>query len=116
MKFNFNSNTIVYKLNESEDFISIHLEHKIISFSMNDYYVVICVDWEHMNESENLYIYNLKGNLIFKIKEAPKSLYGRGYYSSVGFNTEHILLAQSFDFRYEIDLRTGEFISETYTK
>lgn len=116
MKVNYNSNTLAFQKSYNESFVSINLTNKIIGFCINEKYIAIIEDWEHLQVSENLYIYDLNGKLLFNVKSAPKALYNDGFYSSIGFKNNHILIAQSNDFRYEIDLENGRFLNSEFTK
>jgi len=117
MKVNYNENTLVFKPDTDSNYIVISTEWRIISFSINERYVAICEDWQHLESGQNTTIYDLKGTLLFNLESAPKSLYENfGYYSSVSFKSENILVAQSNDYRYEIDLEKKEFIKEEFTK
>ncbi|WP_411029103.1 hypothetical protein [Spongiimicrobium sp. 3-5] len=117
MKINYNENTLVFKSDTDADFIVINTEWRIVSFSISESYVAVCEDWKHLESDENTTIYDSKGNFLFKLDRAPKSLYElSGYYSVVSFKSENILIAQSADYRYEIDLDTRSFIKETFTK
>lgn len=116
MKVNFNSNTVVFYSESENKFISISLNYRILGFCINENYVALIEHWDHLECSENLHIYNLKGNFLFDVKSSPKALYEHGFYSSIGFENENILIAQSGDFRFKINLLTNEFIDEKYTK
>jgi exopolysaccharide biosynthesis protein len=116
MKVNFNSNTVVFYSESEKKFISISLNYRILGFCINENYVALLQDWNHIESSENLHIYNSKGNFLFNVKPSPKALYENGFYSSIGFESENILIAQSSDFRFKINLLTNEFIDESYTK
>jgi hypothetical protein len=115
MIVNFNSNTIVFQSETDGRLISIHQNNRIIAFCINKCYIAVIEDWEHMQIKENLHIYDLKGNFLFNIKKAPKSLYD-GFYTSIGFEKEHVLIAQSSDYRCKINLLSNELIEEVYTK
>ena len=116
MKVNFNSNTIVFYSESEKKFISISLTYKILGFCINENYIAVIEDWTHLADKENLHIYDLNGTFLFNVKPSPKALYENGFYSSIGFENENILIAQSDDFRFKINLLTHEFIDEVYTK
>ncbi|NOU17151.1 MAG: hypothetical protein HOO91_06290 [Bacteroidales bacterium] len=111
----YSGNTITWNKN-SEQRIIISLTYDIVCFAINENYIAVIEDWQYLEGEENLYIYNTMGKLLFKVKEAPNAFSGKGYYTSVGFKSDYILGAHTFDYKYEIDLRTNEFINETYTK
>jgi len=115
MKVNFSSNTVVFYSESEKKFIIISLNYRILAFCINDNYVALLEDWNHIDSGRNLHIYNSKGVFLFDVKPSPKALYKNGFYSSIGFESESILIAQSCDFRFKIDLLTNEFIEEIYT-
>ncbi|NLK91609.1 MAG: hypothetical protein GX273_00535 [Bacteroidales bacterium] len=116
IKINFNSNTIVFYSEHENKFISISLTYRILAFCINDNFIAVCEDWQQLSTKENLHIYDLKGNFLFNVQTAPRALYGDGFYSSIGFENDNVLIAQSADFRYKFDLVSKKFISEEYTK
>ena len=116
MKVNFKSNTLVFQTDSSENFVIINLTYMILAFCINEKFIAIIEDWEHLSNRENLHIYDLKGNFLFNVKPAPKDINGIGYYSSIGFESSNILILQSNDYRYKFDLLSREFIDEEFTK
>jgi hypothetical protein len=116
MKVNFNSNTIVFYSDSERKFITIEARYRILGFCINEKYVAVIEDWQYLDDAENLHIYNFKGAFLFSINPSPKALYKNGFYSSIGFESENVLIAQSNDYRFKIDLLKNEFIEELYTK
>jgi hypothetical protein len=116
MIVNFNSNTIVFQSGFDGEFVAIHQDFRIIAFCININYVAVIEDWQYISGKENLHIYDLSGNFLFNVQSAPRALSDDGFYSSIGFENEHILIAQSNDFRYKINLLSKEFVEEKYTK
>lgn len=116
MKINYNSNTIVFYSENSGKFISIHRNYRIQAFCINEKYIAVLEDWEYLSINMNLHIYSLEGEFLFSIPKAPKALYDDGFYSSIGFEGDSVLIAQSSDYRYKIDLSINKFIDEKYTK
>lgn len=116
MNVNFNSNTIVFYSECAKKFISISCNYRILGFCINQSYVAVIEDWEHLIKKENLSIYDLNGNFLFNVKPSPKAMYESGFYSSIGFENEDILIALSNDYRFKIDLLRNEFIEEKYIK
>ena len=117
MNFAFTGHRIVFwDINDKKKII-ISTTYRILCFAINNNYIAVCEDWEHLESNQNTSIYDSLGNFLFKLDCAPKSLHENfGYYSSVSFKSETILVAQSFDYRYEIDLRSKKFIKEEFTK
>ena len=114
--FGFNGNSIVWKNSEN---ITKHisLEFKILGFVMGDKYLVLIEDWQYLEGESNLHVYDLEGIFLFNVPSYPKALYkDSGYYSSVGFITDNIIIAQSADYACKYDLESREFISERFTK
>jgi hypothetical protein len=116
MNLTFTGHRIVLQ-NHNQDNIIISSTNKILCFAINEKYIAVCEDWQHLESGQNTTIYDLKGTLLFSLESAPRSLYEKfGYYSMVSFKSENILVAQSNDYRYEIDLEKREFIKEEFTK
>jgi hypothetical protein len=116
IKVNYNSNSIVLYSETSGSFVYIHQTYRILAFCINERYIAVIEDWQYLSSKKNLHIYDSDGKFLFDIEPAPKSLHDDGYYSSIGFEDEHILIAQSNDFVYKINLQSNEFIEKKFTK
>lgn len=116
MNITFTGYRIVFKDKNNEVFL-ISLKHRIICFSISEKFIAVCEDWKNLESNQNLSIFDIKGTFLFKIDSAPKALYENfGFYSSVSFKTDEIVVIQSTDYRYEYHLEKRMFLNEIYTK